>query len=134
MAVIAGAVDGLNNHLVNFPPNQETEGALVLQLYTCMKNLSNPEKFEKRETHAFRKMLGLVSQHGYLVEEYLFQDYKFWHQMLNKWMLLTTYEDKHCGILAVYTFHRSVANHIEMRRNEEDTKYIIICSKMRFVS
>lgn len=122
MYVIAGAVDGLNSHLINFPPDAGTEKSLLLQLYTCMKNLSNPEKFEKRERHAFRKMLGLVAQHGYLVEEFLFQDYKFWHQMLNKWMLLTIYEDKRCGIIAVYTFHKAVANHIELRNNDGDTK------------
>ena len=123
MFVIAGAVDGLNRHLINFPTDPEEDGALTLQLYTCMKNLSNPEKFEKRERHAFRKMLTLVAQHGHLVNEYLFSDYKFWHQMLNKWMMLTTYEDKRCGISAVYTFHKEVADHIEKRCQDEDKKY-----------
>jgi len=127
---IAGAVDGLRNHLINFAPNEDdTEFNDVL--YECMRQLSDPEKIPNQQVSsasnktAFKNMLHIVHQHGSLVKLLLFRDYQFWHRTLKKWLALKSYDDRAPAILAMQTFHQQVASVLEQRQQPDDKKILL---------
>jgi hypothetical protein len=76
LQLIAGAVDGLKNHLENFAPNENEDAEFRSKLYECMVELSDPNKHSNINVEhnrvAFRNMLSIVSLYGYLVSENLF--------------------------------------------------------------
>ncbi|CAO1436743.1 unnamed protein product [Diamesa tonsa] len=126
LALIAGAVNGLNDHLIAFAP-EKSEEELCEEIYECMKFLSNSSKITSETSHrvAFRNMLNLVAQHGSLVGEKMCRDYLDWQKYLTVWISSSNYEDKKAGIFAMQTFHLEVSKVIEERASEDDKKVLL---------
>ncbi|CAO1438484.1 unnamed protein product [Diamesa serratosioi] len=126
LALIAGAVNGLNDHLIAFAP-ATSEEELCEEIYECMKFLSNSSKITSETSHrvAFRNMLYLVAQHGGLVGEKMCRDYLEWHNYLTAWISSSNYEDKKAGIFSMQTFHLEVSKVIEERASEDDKKILL---------
>lgn len=126
LALIAGAVNGLNDHLIAFAP-ETSEIEICEEIYECMKFLSNSSKITSETAHrvAFRNMLNLVAQHGSLVGEKMCRDYIEWQKYLTVWISSTNYDDKKAGIFAMQTFHLEVSKVIEERASEDEKKVLL---------
>lgn len=123
MTLVAGAIKGLNSHLVNFSPKEE-DNQFKEKLYECMVQLTDPRKHESLNSQSnrvvFRNMLEIVQNYGHLVSDLLFHDYLKWHIVLLMWLNSKAYEDKNSGFYAIGTFHNEIAANIERRKNESD--------------
>lgn len=133
MTLISGAVNGLCNLLVNFMPSVEDDPEFSKNLYECMVQLSDPDVHAGSISNrtAFRNMLKMLHQHGgfHDIPNFLFRDFKTWHQVLTKWIRSKTYEDKNVGIHAMQMFHQQIANVIEHRRSEDDKRILLFFMK-----
>lgn len=128
MSRISGAINGLKSLLINFLPFEEEDPLFPTNLYECMFQLSNPDKCTTTSDQSrvpFRNMLHLIHQHGHIVSDYFFKDYHEWHTTLKKWISQKAYDDKNAGIMAMQTFHASIAKVLEDRKNPEDRKVLL---------
>lgn len=128
LQLIGGAVQGLKDHLVNFTPTKDEDQFFEINLYECMAQLSDPDVNSNVNTDhnriAFRNMLALISAYGHLVTEKLFEDYKRWHLVLNKWINSKSYDDKKVGVEAMQTFHIEVAKTLVKRSDTNDKEVL----------
>lgn len=124
MNVIAGAMNGLKDHLKNYAPST-TDTKVIADIYRIMRELSDPEKLNTRDKAAFRNALSLFAEHGSLVGPLIFKDYSFWDKILKTWTKRENYEDKKVGISATYGFHKIISNQIQERSQSEDKKVLV---------
>lgn len=128
LQLIAGAIQGLKNHMENFTPTYDEDPQFIIRLYECMKQLSNPDENPNINTDhnriAFRNMLSLIHLHGHLVSKNLFEDYKRWHNVLENWVNSKSYDDKMKGVEVMQTFHVEIGKELVQRNNPDDQKVL----------
>lgn len=127
-----GAINGLRNFLIAFPPSTEDKPDVSQRLYTCIKKLSDPPD-ESNQRGVYRCALCLLTEHSHLFAEHLFTDYMYWHKLLlNKWMNLP-WEDRKTAIFLLHAFHKELAVQLTESRNpnesEEMLKFFIVFFK-----
>lgn len=131
LSLTSGAVEGLNNHLVNFTPSIDEDPSFSDQLYKCMVQLTDPDKWPSGASSnrvAFRNMLQTVEKYGSLnnIPALMFRDYKFWQKLFLKWINSKTYDDKSCGVRAMQSFHKQVASVLEKCNGRDDDKKVLM--------
>lgn len=125
MSLIAGAVEGLKNHLVNFTPKPEEDPEFSKQLYECMLNLSKPFPTTTNRV-PFRKMLEIIRNFSHLhdIPKLMFQDFLQWQNTFITWISSKSHEDKTAGANSMQEFHKLIAKVINERNDEEDKKIL----------
>uniref|UniRef100_A0A1B0CHQ8 DNA-dependent protein kinase catalytic subunit CC3 domain-containing protein n=1 Tax=Lutzomyia longipalpis TaxID=7200 RepID=A0A1B0CHQ8_LUTLO len=121
LGTVAGAIDGLNCFLINFPPSGEDATKECDYIYKCVKELS--EVGDIREKALFRSAMLLLTSHTKLLAEQLIRDYKYWHEALQKWLQFT-YEDRRIAINAINAVHKQHAATLIERSRPEDVEVL----------
>jgi hypothetical protein len=61
--------------------------------------------------------LGLIQAHGGQLAQYLYDEYKFWHEFLLKW-INSAGEDHKAGVAALDVFYSQVASILKENTSE----------------
>ncbi|XP_069690626.1 DNA-dependent protein kinase catalytic subunit-like isoform X3 [Periplaneta americana] len=104
--VVVGCLNGLTEYLYVFPLNTKENEATCKKVYNYMKEVSLKHK-EMRV--APRAALELIQAHGCQFTQFLYEEYKFWHEFLLKWVN-TTGEDHKVGVAALDMFYGLMAD------------------------
>lgn len=121
---LSGAMEGLKNLMINFPPKPEDE-SICQRIYVCMKKMSEykPNIFQKAP---YRSSIELFIEHCHLFTKIVYDDFNYWNKVLEKWKLSQVIEDTKRGTQALHAFHKSLSTVIKSPY-DDNSRAILKC-------
>lgn len=116
-------MEGLNHLLTSFPIS-ETETDWCQRVYICVRKLSDyNESLSHKST--CRTSLEFVSTHNYLFVNRMYDDFEYWHKILQKWKISSVIEDKRRGIQGISALHQAIANAFKIMVFDDKSQSIL---------
>jgi len=102
--------------LDNVVPPYEIKEKHLNNLYKWIKEINKPDGPQR--SPVIKSAIDLLSRHMNLFRDYLYSDYKYWHDIFRSLLLKKTYEDH--GQRALKRFYRVIGQILKNRDNEEN--------------
>ncbi|XP_050478858.1 DNA-dependent protein kinase catalytic subunit-like isoform X2 [Bombus huntii] len=121
-------LDAFSNILTRL--TEKIEKKYYKELYTWVKELSNPQKYSVKKV-SMRSAINLLSRHIDLFGDLVYCDYKYWYDLLTNVAQDKNVKCSQCGQYALRKFYR-VIGHILKHKSSEGDKAIFLYFKNLF--
>ncbi|XP_043248597.1 DNA-dependent protein kinase catalytic subunit-like [Colletes gigas] len=89
------------------------------ELYKWIKDLGSPAKYTVKKV-SMRAAINLLSNHIYLFREFIYNDYKYWYELLTKLVGDKNLDCSECGERALKKFYQLMGNILKHKTSEDD--------------